>query len=64
MKTKWCPWAERACPKTCPIPSVDNRGQAYPGCALVRLKSEAELEAERRDPIFVAGPKGTPSQGG
>lgn len=45
-RPKWCAWADKACPTTCPIPSVDNNGQPYPGCALVRLKSKAELDAE------------------
>jgi hypothetical protein len=41
----WCFWADKRCPATCPVPSVDNCGNAYPGCALVRLKSIAEVEA-------------------
>jgi len=40
---RWCYWATRSCHDSCPIPSVDNFGNAYPGCALVRLKSAAEL---------------------
>jgi hypothetical protein len=42
----WCPWADRSCPiGVCPVPSVDNFGNAYPGCALVRLKTKGEIEA-------------------
>jgi hypothetical protein len=41
----WCSWANTACPRTCPVPSVDNFGNPYPGCALVRLKSQAEIDA-------------------
>lgn len=42
----WCPWVDRSCPSECPVPSVDNFGNPYPGCALARLKSMAEIEAE------------------
>jgi hypothetical protein len=45
-RKRWCVWADKPCPATCPIPSVDNFGHKYPGCALVRLKSKAELDAE------------------
>jgi hypothetical protein len=41
----WCSWAETACPSTCPVPSVDNFGNSYGGCALVRLKTQAEIDA-------------------
>lgn len=41
----WCPWAEKPCPATCPVPSVDNFGNKYPGCALVRFKTMAEIDA-------------------
>jgi hypothetical protein len=42
---KRCDWTGESCPTTCPIPSVDNFGKPYPGCALVRLKSLKEIEA-------------------
>lgn len=45
MRGKWCAWADTTCPPRCPIPSVDNSGNPYPACALVRLKSPAEVEA-------------------
>jgi hypothetical protein len=45
---RWCAWDDKPCPKTCPIPSVDNCGNRYPGCARVRLKSLAEIEAMGR----------------
>lgn len=41
-----CPWSERLCHKRCPVLSVDNFGNPYPGCALVRLKTEAEMLAD------------------
>jgi hypothetical protein len=42
----WCFWSDLRCPPHCPVPSIDNCGARYPGCALVRLKSKAEIEAE------------------
>jgi hypothetical protein len=33
------------CPSACPVPSVDNNGQKYPGCTRFRLKSQAEVDA-------------------
>lgn len=33
------------CPRECPVPSVDNMGRPYPGCARFRLKSQAEIDA-------------------
>ena len=47
----WCPWTSYAkkCPPACGSPTVDNFGNMYPACALVRLKSQAELDAEREN---------------
>jgi len=35
------------CPPSCPLPSVDNSGRRYPGCALARIKTQAEVNAMR-----------------
>ena len=32
-----CPTANRLCPKRCPVPSIDNLGKPYPGCALFKI---------------------------
>jgi hypothetical protein len=40
------------------VPSVDNYGNPYPGCALVRLKSRAEI-----DGLAATEPKKEPSNG-
>jgi hypothetical protein len=45
LRAGWCAWSDMPCAKTCPVPSVDNFGQPYPGCARVRLKSMAEIDA-------------------
>lgn len=33
----------KPCSRKCPVPSVDNFGTPYPGCARYRLKSEVEM---------------------
>lgn len=48
IREGWCTWADKPCPSSCPIPSVDNSGSPYPGCAIMRLKTQAEIEAELR----------------
>ncbi len=34
----------KLCDKSCPVPSVDNFGNPYPGCARFRLKTQAEID--------------------
>ena len=42
----YCEWSDQKCPSACPIDAIDNFGNPYKACALVRLKSLAEMDAE------------------
>lgn len=59
LRKGWCRWAEKPCPASCPVPSVDNFGNHYPGCALVRLKTQAEIDAMCAPKTPDAKPEGT-----
>lgn len=41
----WCQLADKPCPPQCPVPSVDNSGNPYSGCAIFRFKTQAEIDA-------------------
>jgi len=40
---RWCVAADTRCPASCPTVAVDNFGQPYQGCSLMRIKSKEEL---------------------
>lgn len=40
---RWCMAANDRCVSACPVASVDNFGNPYPGCPRFRLKSLEEL---------------------
>jgi hypothetical protein len=59
---RWCVTAGRYCPRTCPVPSVDNFGKHYAGCALMRIIALVALLAGCGGPPFtLADSPATPS---
>jgi hypothetical protein len=46
-----CPMDGKLCGPGCPVPSIDNFGNHYPGCARWRLKSKSELGLKETEPV-------------